>query len=468
MGDKKSVIIFRVRDQDFAYETDSVAETVRVDRVFPVPLAPEYLRGVMNLRNNVIPVVDLRSLLWGETSDRDTAVIVEEEGKTVGLLVDAVLGITEVAPGDIKRVRKKEVEGIRREFIRGMFKREGRVVFLLDLRTITGKSRAHRRSGTKRVGGGDTGEASATGKDLRGFVVFPAGREWFALPVEEVREIIDFPSSLSKVPGAPRYVEGIFLLRGEEIPLLSFCGAVGLEDCGEERRAIVVNAGKTVLALGVEDVKEIRWVEEGSILRTEEGSKGVLALENGRRLVLVMSLRDVVNPEDIEDLSGGTAEGKEEPLEVENMRSFVSFTVGNVEMAIAIEKVKEVIEVSSLTPMPGSPHHIDGVYNLRNSVIAISSLPKRLGLKAEESDKVIVLEGLPVGFRVTKLKGILRVREQDIQPADQIADVEERILEGIIRTEEGKVIFILDPERVLKEEDIKFLEEGVIKDGGER
>ncbi|MDQ7037866.1 MAG: chemotaxis protein CheW [Aquificota bacterium] len=468
MGELISLLVFRVKDQEFSCETDTVVETVRVDRVFPVPLAPNYIRGVMNLRNNVIPLVDVRSLLWGERSSGDTAVIVQEGDRVVGLLVDTVVGIHEVSPKEVRKVREEEVEGIKREFVRGTFKRNNRVIFLIDLKPITGVKRPARRRGeVKRVSLKDSG-GGVSRENLKGFVIFPGGGEWFALPVEEVREIIDYPSSVSRIPGAPEYMEGVFLLRGEELVLVSFCRALGVGGCGEEKRAIVVSPNLGKVALGVEDVKEIRWVDEKSLLHMDkEGSRGVLALDGGERLVLVLSVSDVVRREDVEGMSG-RGEERETGQEVKEMRSFVSFTVGGVEMAIAIEKVKEVIEVGSLTPMPGAPDHVEGVYNLRNSVIAVSSLPKRLGIDGEESDKVIVLENIPVGFRVTKLKGILRVEEKDIQPADQITEAEEKVLEGVIRTGDGGVIFVLDPKKLVKEEDIKFLKEGVAEDEGKR
>ncbi len=464
MADVKSFIVFRVKDQNFAYETDKVVETVRITSVFPVPMAPDYIRGVMNLRNNVIPLVDLRKLLWDETSSSNTAIIVKEGEANVGLMVDSVKDITEVDPKDIKKVKKKEMEGLKREFVRGMVERENEVVFLLDLKTITEKRRSRKGREAKKIVK-EVNRDRTHGRNLRGFVVFPAGKEWFALPVEEVREIIDYPSNLSRIPKAPAYVEGVFLLRGEDLVLVSFCRAVGVEGCGEERRAIVITVNRRPLAVGVEDVKEIRWVEEESILPMErDGSRGVIALDGGERIVLIVSGKDIVNPDEIEDISADE-HGKDVREEVKEMRSFVWFTVGDVEMAISIEKVKEVVEVDRLTQMPGSPDHIEGVYNLRNSVIAISSLPRRLGMEADVSDKVIVLESVPVGFKVTRLKGILRVPEEDIQPADQITGAEERVLEGVIKTKEGGVIFVLDPEKVLKEEDLRFLEEGVVKDG---
>ncbi len=137
-------------------------------------------------------------------------------------------------------------------------------------------------------------------------------------------------------------------------------------------------------------------------------------------------------------------------------------------MVIPIEKVKEVIEVDEVSPLPGAPDYVRGMFNLRNSVIAIIDLPKKLDVKIEgDSNKVIVLEYIPAGLVVTKLKGIFRAEEENIQPAEDLAGVEENLLEGIIKTEDGGVIFILDVDKVIEEQDIKLLREEVVEDGRE-
>ena len=136
------------------------------------------------------------------------------------------------------------------------------------------------------------------------------------------------------------------------------------------------------------------------------------------------------------------------------MKSFVNFEVGDLDLAVPVEKVKEVIEIEGITPVPDSPDHIAGVYNLRNSVIVILSLSKRLGMEGEDSNRVIVLEEAPVGLTVRTLKGIIKVEEEDIHPVSELKGVAESLVEGVIRNERG-VIFILSPEKLLEEEDLE-------------
>jgi purine-binding chemotaxis protein CheW len=135
-----SFIVFTVGEQKFVYETDKVVETVKVDRVFPVPKAPDYLRGVINLRNNVIPILDTGKLLWDKPIDSDTLLIVSEENGDVGLLVSRVLGIVSIDEEELKNAEGVDIENIKEEFVRGIIEREEDILMLFNLKPVLDKS----------------------------------------------------------------------------------------------------------------------------------------------------------------------------------------------------------------------------------------------------------------------------------------------------------------------------------------
>ncbi len=456
-----SYTLFRAGEQVFAYPTERVSETVKLERMFPVPKAPPHIKGVTNLRNRVIPVVDTGRLLWNSPLESDTAIILEVNGSQVCLPVSRVLGIAEVEEDHVKSREEIEIAEVREELIEAVFERNSDVVFILNLSTVLKPEKKGRRSSQKKSSALHSQESGRGTEETEGFVIFPLSSEWFALPVEEVREIVELPDRIAEVPQAPDYVEGIFLLRNEEVVLISLKRLLKVPSGGKERRAIVARLGGATVGIAVDDVKEIRWVSRESILPLEEHTgKGVVVLDRGERLAMVLSLRELFRGGDVEGLvEEKSTEGDEE--EEASMRSFVSFTVGDVEMAVSIEKVREVIETDEITPLPRAPSYIKGVYNLRSSVIAIISLPERLEMRdATDSNRVVVLETVPVGLTVTRLKGILRAEEDRIQPVEEVTDLEEDLLEGVIRTDDG-VVFILSAEKVVRREDLELLEERV-------
>lgn len=89
-------ITFRIGEEEYCIEITLVREIRRWTNATRLPHAPDYLKGVVNLRGAVVPVVDFSARLGGpatETTARHTIIIVESGGQTIGLLVDAVSDI---------------------------------------------------------------------------------------------------------------------------------------------------------------------------------------------------------------------------------------------------------------------------------------------------------------------------------------------------------------------------------------
>jgi purine-binding chemotaxis protein CheW len=117
----------------------SIKEIIEYQNVTPVPMIPEYIRGVINLRGAVVPVMDLQ-LRFGrpvsEVTKRTGIIIVEirtaEERQVVGVIVDAVDEVLDIAPADIEPPPALGTK-IRTDFILGMAKVRGSFVVLLDV-----------------------------------------------------------------------------------------------------------------------------------------------------------------------------------------------------------------------------------------------------------------------------------------------------------------------------------------------
>ena len=109
-SDSNTYLAFRLRGQGYALETSKVKEIIRQMRVTPIPRAPEYMKGVVNLRDRVIPVVDIGLKLGMEESDlteQACIVVVGVMGSTgtvpVGIVVDSVSEVIEIHVDQIQR-----------------------------------------------------------------------------------------------------------------------------------------------------------------------------------------------------------------------------------------------------------------------------------------------------------------------------------------------------------------------------
>ncbi|KGM47718.1 chemotaxis protein CheW [Pseudooceanicola atlanticus] len=99
------LLTFRVADQEYSLDIMSVREIRGWTRTTPMPHAPDYMRGVINLRGTVLPVMDLArrlNLPSRETTDRNVIIVVKLNGILTGLLVDAVSDIVAMSEDDLQ------------------------------------------------------------------------------------------------------------------------------------------------------------------------------------------------------------------------------------------------------------------------------------------------------------------------------------------------------------------------------
>lgn len=132
-------LTFKLEDEVFALDISKVREVLDFTAITKVPRTPEFMRGVINLRGNVVPVVDMR-LKFGMTKTENTVntciIIVEIylDGETtiLGALSDSVQEVIDLEPGQIEPAPKIGTR-LRTEFIRGMGKRDGQFIIILDI-----------------------------------------------------------------------------------------------------------------------------------------------------------------------------------------------------------------------------------------------------------------------------------------------------------------------------------------------
>lgn len=137
-GSGMQMISFDVGGDDFGIDIHAVKEVIRLGEITPLPRAPSFLKGVINLRGDVIPIIDLREKfgLAGQAYTDMTRVIVAELGeKSVGMVVDRVSHVIRVAPDQIEAA-PAWLGGLTEEFVRGVARVDRRLIVLLNVDTI--------------------------------------------------------------------------------------------------------------------------------------------------------------------------------------------------------------------------------------------------------------------------------------------------------------------------------------------
>ncbi|MBI5900909.1 MAG: purine-binding chemotaxis protein CheW [Rhodocyclales bacterium] len=142
VADIQQYLTFLLSGEMYAVGILNVKEIIEYGQITEIPMMPAFIRGVINLRGSVVPVIDLSARFGGrttETSRRTCIVIIElaheDEHHDIGIVVDAVSEVLEVSSADIEPAPSFGAK-IRADFIAGMGKIAGKFVIILDIRKV--------------------------------------------------------------------------------------------------------------------------------------------------------------------------------------------------------------------------------------------------------------------------------------------------------------------------------------------
>jgi purine-binding chemotaxis protein CheW len=322
------------------------------------------------------------------------------------------------------------------------------------------------------------------------FLTLRSSGEHYAVPSEEVSEVIRFPT-LARLPQAPAGLLGLANLRGTVLPVASLRGLLGVSESasGEaaDRRAIVLDHSAPV-ALAVDAVEglmtvETNQIENGPELSTRPGErlKGIFAARSRSgessaiKILDVPALIDAAFVQRARHQRGLTvahAETTTIQREIDDRQRLVSFEVAGQEYAFPLDVVQEVLDAPDiLAALPASEDLVLGVAAHRDSLLPLLSLRCLLGFAKGEGtggEKVIVtrVSGAVIGLLADR---VLRIFPAD---ADLIENVPallraraggEARISAIYRGERGRrPISILSPDQLFREDVMQRLNASTI------
>jgi purine-binding chemotaxis protein CheW len=151
-------------------------------------------------------------------------------------------------------------------------------------------------------------------------------------------------------------------------------------------------------------------------------------------------------------------EEKQEQKEKQE-RNIVVFRLNGTPFALDIQNVQEIVQQSDIVSVPGAPPFILGIVNLRGRIMAVVDTKRLLGIGETSTDKVLVMvaqidEHL-VGFTVDEVEQVARIASDAVEPVSNLISSEEaRKIEGVLRLG-GKLVLLLDANRLLDEETLE-------------
>ncbi|MCX7779292.1 MAG: chemotaxis protein CheW [Negativicutes bacterium] len=139
-SDQVQLVVFKLGKEEYGISILQVQEIKRMTDITRVPHTPDYIKGVINLRGSVLPVVDLKKRLnmnAGEYNDNTRIIIVKIEEIFIGMIVDAVSEVLTLPVNNIEPAQTV-VGGVSATYLYGVGKLDNRLIILLNLEALAG------------------------------------------------------------------------------------------------------------------------------------------------------------------------------------------------------------------------------------------------------------------------------------------------------------------------------------------
>ncbi len=323
--------------------------------------------------------------------------------------------------------------------------------------------------------------------DENQLVSFEVAGQEYAFPIEEVQEIVQLPEHVTEVPNTPSHVLGVITLRNRLLPLVSLREMFGLPPAEviEANKVVVVSLGEdtgTSVGVVMDSIKEVLRVGRSAIdampsllaqNRSLDDIQSICRLDDGKRLVAILSAGRMFNIAEVRKLVGGETEESEAMANDQatsngndDEEQFVVFRLMNEEYGVPIDSVQEIVRVpEALIRVPKTPAFIEGVINLRGSVLPVVDQRRRFGLEGiERNDRqrimVFTIAGVRTGFIVDSVSEVMRIAARFIDGAPKLSAEQQKLIRRVANLEAQKrMILLLDVNQLLDVRELDALKD---------
>ena len=316
------------------------------------------------------------------------------------------------------------------------------------------------------------------------FGSFLLGQDEFALPANGIREVVNYPDKVIAVPLSPAYLDGIFTLRGNVIPVLNlariFDANAGAVD-GTHKIAIVEHQ-QILIGIAFHGTGEILCVgqQQRSSLHYRDAAThgiicGTIRLDDGARLLQILDPEALISIENVPQvramkLAGRQVGTNQFHLQAER-RQCVSFQVGGSAFAFEMNAIREVIDVPELQSSVLTSKLCLGRINLRGQAVAVVDFAALLGLRSEAStaaattgsERRIVIARIgaaSIGLLVDSVDSIFSFFPGEILPIPLLSNARAGMFAGCIQKEGINAVLFLNHAEIFSIAEIGELTRG--------
>ena len=491
-GEQKQFVTFVIDKENFAIDMDLVHEIVRVPETVHVPLAPPSIRGLANLRGRVLPIISLRSIFGMDDTPVDDAmrVVIVEAGQPVGFVVDRVSSVINVSSSQIESAECID-STVSADLLKGVIKGVGgySIVMVVDFEKVVNQEfsgidiqhvSTHKDYGCTEEGGK---QEDVKVREEFQLVSFEINRQKYAIDIENIQEIVLPPEKMTRMPRCASHVEGVITLRNHLLPVLSLRAIFNMppQEVDEKTRIVVVSNGNTCVGLMVDSVSEVLRISRSDVeavpgLLTQSSNlaeiSGMCRPHGDSDTVCIVSIENLLSNSTVKEAidsmetakkdAGSSAENKQLDSEGDvDEQMVVVFNLSGEEFGVHITHVQEIVRIpDELTHVPRTPAFVEGVINLRGSVLPVIDMRRKMGLlSAERTDRqrimVFVIDRVRVGFIVDSVTEVLKIPRGCIEESPKFSPEQSRVISKVANIREKKrIIQILNPSHLIEDTEL--------------
>lgn len=284
----------------------------------------------------------------------------------------------------------------------------------------------------------------------------------FGLHARHIREVVPYPEEVTPIPLAGSFVDGLFTLRGEVLPIVDLAGLLGVDSGRREegRRVAIVEDGGVCIGVALDRTGELVRAGDATLRRIDaddEGDaaivNGMICLDEGKRLIQTLSARAISLASGLPESALGRSVD-ETPPAVRTFSKAIVVRVGEMELAFDIHEVREICGEADLDESPRYFDHCAGVIKLRDHDFAVMDLREALGLEADPATGRLLFvehEGLSIGLIVDALVETLEYPDDELHPVpDLLADGAAALCRSLILPSPTRHVLQVDVERLFE------------------
>ena len=308
--EEEQLVSFLLDQEEYAIGIMKVKEIIRVPQIVKIPNCGTYIEGVVSLRNNLLPIINLRTYFgmpYLEINDHTRILVVDMGNVTAGIMVDKISEVLRVRSSIIQPPPKLASKNS--EQLKGIAKLNNgkRMILILEPSKLISAEEIVEINGNGGNQEYSLDQKSIASKmlDEERLVTFKIDMEEYGVKITNVQEI-NRMTEITKMPRAPYYIDGIVNLRGNIIPALNLRKLFQLSETQttDATRIIIVDFDGKRTGIVVDSVSEVLRFEktlielQPDILRSgidRDYIEGVGKLDDGKRMILILDISKVLS-----------------------------------------------------------------------------------------------------------------------------------------------------------------------------